>query len=166
MKAIKARYYLQNKNYQKAIPMLKEGIAANPYLLFSENLLGKAYFEMGKIDSAFHYSKQAFYGLPRDIPRRVIPSLDFFHLVPHLPLGGSGAYRIVFAIQMLTYHLALIPLLLRSRADIYYTRDSLTAALLILIGKGKTGKVFFEAMTFDFASILEDFEGKSIVDLH
>ncbi len=57
---------------------------------------------------------QAFYGLPRDIPRRVIPSLDFFHLVPHLPLGGSGAYRIVFAIQMLTYHLALTSLLLRS----------------------------------------------------
>ena len=26
--------------------------------------------------------------------------------------------------------------------------------------------MFFEAMTFDFASILEDFQGKSIVDLH
>jgi len=66
MKAIKARYYLHNKNYQKAIPMLKEGISANPYLLFSENLLGKAYFEMGQIDSAFHYSKKAFYGLPNN----------------------------------------------------------------------------------------------------
>jgi glycosyltransferase involved in cell wall biosynthesis len=91
---------------------------------------------------------RAFYDLPRDVSRRAIPSLDFFHLVPRLSLGSSGAYRIVFAIQMLTYHLALIPLLLRSRADVYYTRDSLTAALLIMIGKDKTGKVFFEAHSF------------------
>ncbi len=63
MESIKARYYLYYKRYEKAIPMLKAGIAANPYLLFSENLLGKAYYEMGNIDSAFHYSKKAFYGL-------------------------------------------------------------------------------------------------------
>ena len=66
MQAIKARYYLYYKRYEKAIPMLKEGISANPYLLFSENLLGKAYYEMGQIDSAFHYSKKAFYGLPNN----------------------------------------------------------------------------------------------------
>tara|TARA_B100001029_G_scaffold117481_1_gene97378 strand:- start:29433 stop:31760 length:2328 start_codon:yes stop_codon:yes gene_type:complete len=66
MQAIKARYYLYYKRYDKAIPMLKEGISANPYLLFSENLLGKAYYEMGQIDSAFHYSKKAFYGLPNN----------------------------------------------------------------------------------------------------
>ncbi len=66
MESIKARYYLYYKRYDKAIPMLKAGIAANPYLLFSENLLGKAYYEMGNIDSAFHYSKKAFYGLPNN----------------------------------------------------------------------------------------------------
>ena len=66
MQAIKARYYLYYKRYEKAIPMLKAGISANPYLLFSENLLGKAYYEMGQIDSAFHYSKKAFYGLPNN----------------------------------------------------------------------------------------------------
>ncbi len=66
MESIKARYYLYYKRYDKAIPMLKAGISANPYLLFSENLLGKAYYEMGNIDSAFHYSKKAFYGLPNN----------------------------------------------------------------------------------------------------
>ena len=66
MESIKARYYLYYKRYDRAIPMLKAGIAANPYLLFSENLLGKAYYEMGNIDSAFHYSKKAFYGLPNN----------------------------------------------------------------------------------------------------
>ena len=91
---------------------------------------------------------QAFYGLPRDVRRQTIPSLDLFHLVPRMPLWRSGAYRIVFAIQMLTYHLALVPLLLRTNADIYYTRDSLTAALLVLIRKGMKGKVFYEAHSF------------------
>ena len=87
---------------------------------------------------------QAFYGLPRDVRRQTIPSLDLFQLVPRMPLWRSGAYRIVFAIQMLTYHLALGPLLLRTNADIYYTRDSLTAALLVLIRKGMKGKVFYQ----------------------
>ena len=91
---------------------------------------------------------QAFYGLPRDVRRQTIPSLDLFHLVPRIPLWRSEAYRIVFAIQMLTYHLALFPLLLRTNADIYYTRDSLTAALLVLIRKGRKGKVFYEAHSF------------------
>jgi tetratricopeptide (TPR) repeat protein len=46
--------------------MLKRGIAANPYLLFSENLLAQAYIEKGIIDSAFYYSSKAFYGLPNN----------------------------------------------------------------------------------------------------
>ncbi len=91
---------------------------------------------------------QAFYDLPRDVPRRAIPSLDLFGLVPRLPFGRLRAYQIVFAIQMLTYHLALFPLLLRSKADVYYTRDSLTAALLILTDRGGAGKVFYEAHSF------------------
>ena len=91
---------------------------------------------------------RAFYNLPCDVPCQAILSLDLFQFVPHLPLWRSGAYRIVFAVQMLTYHLALIPILLMRKADIYYTRDSLTAALLILIGKGSSGKVFYEAHSF------------------
>ncbi len=66
MESIKARYYLYYKRYDKAIPMLKKGIPANPYLLFSENLLAQAYLEKGMIDSAFYFSKKAFYGLPNN----------------------------------------------------------------------------------------------------
>ena len=91
---------------------------------------------------------RAFYDLPCDVPCQTIWSLDLFRLVPQLPFWRSGAYRIVFAIQMLTYHLALTPMLLMRKADIYYTRDSLTAALLILIGKGRSDKVFYEAHSF------------------
>jgi len=66
MESIKARYYLYYKRYDKAIPMLKKGISANPYLLFSENLLTQAYLEKGMIDSAFYFSKKAFHGLPNN----------------------------------------------------------------------------------------------------
>ena len=38
MKSIKARYYFNAKKYNKAIELLNEGIPANPYLFFSENL--------------------------------------------------------------------------------------------------------------------------------
>ena len=38
MKSIKARYYFNAKKYDKAISLLNEGIPANPYLFFSENL--------------------------------------------------------------------------------------------------------------------------------
>ena len=91
---------------------------------------------------------QAFYGLPRDVPREVIPSVDLFRLVPYMRFGKSVAYRIVFLIQMLTYHLALIPMLISRDADIYYTRDSVTAVLLLLMGKGGSGRVFFESHSF------------------
>ena len=82
---------------------------------------------------------RAFYGLPRDVPRRAIPSLDLFSLVPRLPFGRSLAYRFVFAVQQLSYHLALIPALRAAAADVYYTRDSLTALLLVWLRRGRAG---------------------------
>ena len=91
---------------------------------------------------------QTFYGLPRDVPREAIPSLDLFRLLPYLRFGNSLAHRTVFLIQMFTYHFALIPMLIFRDADIYYTRDSVTAALLLLIGKGGSGRVFFESHSF------------------
>ena len=43
MKSIKARYYFNANKYDKALELLDEGIAANPYLFFTENLKAQIY---------------------------------------------------------------------------------------------------------------------------
>ena len=91
---------------------------------------------------------QKYYKLPRDVQRRLVGSLDLFSIVPKLPFGKTLAYKIVFAIQTITYHIALLPLLLTRSADVYYTRDSLTASLLVLLGKVSISTVIYEAHRF------------------
>ena len=66
MKSIKARYYFNAKKYDKAIELLNEGIPANPYLFFSENLKAQIFLKQNKIDSAFVNARKAFYGLPKN----------------------------------------------------------------------------------------------------
>lgn len=66
MKSIKARYYFNAKKYDKALALLDQGIQANPYLFYSENLKAQIYLKQGKIDSAFVNAKKAFYGLPKN----------------------------------------------------------------------------------------------------
>jgi len=66
MKSIKARYYFNAKKYDKALELLNEGIPANPYLFFSENLKAQIFLKQNKIDSAFINAKKAFYGLPKN----------------------------------------------------------------------------------------------------
>ena len=64
--SIKARYYFNAKKYDKAIELLNEGIPANPYLFFSENLKAQIFLKQNKIDSAFVNARKAFYGLPKN----------------------------------------------------------------------------------------------------
>jgi len=66
MKSIKARYYFNAKKYDKALALLNEGIPANPYLFFSENLKAQIFLQQGKIDSAHVNARKAFYGLPKN----------------------------------------------------------------------------------------------------
>ena len=66
MKSIKARYYYNAKKYDKALALLNEGISANPYLFFSENLKAQIFLQQGKIDSAYVNAKKAFFGLPKN----------------------------------------------------------------------------------------------------
>ena len=66
MKSIKARYYFNANKYDKALELLDEGIPANPYLFFSENLKAQIYLKQNNIDSAFVNAKKAFYGLPKN----------------------------------------------------------------------------------------------------
>ncbi|MEE2723728.1 MAG: O-antigen ligase [Bacteroidota bacterium] len=66
MKSIKARYYFNAQKYDKALNLLNEGISANPYLFYSENLKAQIFLKQSKIDSAFINAKKAFYGLPKN----------------------------------------------------------------------------------------------------
>ncbi len=88
-----------------------------------------------------------FYDLPRDVPRKSIPCIDLFDWVLKMPVGQAWGYRFVFALQMWTYHLALLPYIWKD-ADVFYTRDSLTAGLLAALRPKIRKKVFFEAHTF------------------
>ena len=65
IKALKARYYINMKQYDKALGLLKKN-NANPYLFFVESVKSKAFEEKGIIDSAYYYSKKAYFGLPNN----------------------------------------------------------------------------------------------------
>ena len=69
IKSMKANYLAYNKRYREAIKLAKEGMKDNPYLFFSESLISRSYEKLNKIDSAYFYSKKAFYGLPNDSHR-------------------------------------------------------------------------------------------------
>ena len=61
----RAYYYNRAGLLGKANKLLKESSKINPYLFFSEHLLSQFYFLDNQIDSAYKYSKLAFYGWPK-----------------------------------------------------------------------------------------------------
>jgi len=64
--SVKARYYVNAKQYDKALELLNKGTKANPYLYYSEILKSQIFQEKGQIDSALVYAKKAFFGLPNN----------------------------------------------------------------------------------------------------
>ena len=64
--SVKARYYVNAKQYDKALALLNKGTKANPYLYYSEILKSQIFQEKGQIDSALVYAKKAFIGLPNN----------------------------------------------------------------------------------------------------
>jgi O-antigen ligase/tetratricopeptide (TPR) repeat protein len=62
--SLKGRYFMEAKRYDEAEKMFKSGVAKNPFLGFSENLLTQLYFKQDKYDSALKYSKIAYEKLP------------------------------------------------------------------------------------------------------
>jgi len=64
--SVKARYYVNAKQYDKALALLNKGTKANPYLYYSEILKSQIFQEKGQIDSAMIYAKKAFFGLPNN----------------------------------------------------------------------------------------------------
>ena len=64
--SVKARYYVNAKQYDKALALIENGTKANPYLYYSEILKSQIFQEKGLIDSAKVYAKKAFFGLPNN----------------------------------------------------------------------------------------------------
>ena len=64
--SVKARYFVNAKNYKKALSLIERGTGANPYLYYSEILKSQIYQELGKLDSAKIYAREAFFGLPNN----------------------------------------------------------------------------------------------------
>ena len=64
--SVKARYYLNAKQYDKALALVEKGRPANPFLFYSEFLKSQIYQAQGKIDSAKVYARKAFFGLPNN----------------------------------------------------------------------------------------------------
>jgi glycosyltransferase involved in cell wall biosynthesis len=79
----------------------------------------------------------AHYGVPRNFAIKRVPCLDLLLL--------GRAERSLFGIQTLSYTLILLALMLFRRADIYYSRDTLTLVALSLIKPRH--KLVYEAHT-------------------
>ena len=67
IKNAKANYYIQNKEYDKAKKLIREGNKHNPYLGIAEFQLSKIYSIEEKWDSAYFYGKIAFDKLPKNV---------------------------------------------------------------------------------------------------
>ncbi len=65
MDEIVGKYYYENKNYEQAIKFLDKGSAASPYVMYSEFLKSKVYYDMNQMDSSFKYANMAFFNRPR-----------------------------------------------------------------------------------------------------
>jgi O-antigen ligase len=68
IKAMKARYFYLNNLKEKAHLYAQLGSKDNPQIYFGENLRAQFFLQEKKIDSAYHYSKLAFYNLPNNMP--------------------------------------------------------------------------------------------------
>ena len=68
IKAMKARYFYLNNLKEKAHQYAQLGSKDNPQIYFGENLRAQFFLQEQKIDSAYHYSKLAFFNLPNNMP--------------------------------------------------------------------------------------------------
>ena len=67
---LQGRYLKEIDSIDQAIDLFKKSIKINPYLKMSEGELGIVYFDLEEYDSAYKYSKLAFYSLPNNNTHR------------------------------------------------------------------------------------------------
>jgi glycosyltransferase involved in cell wall biosynthesis len=89
----------------------------------------------------------AYYGVPRNFALHSTGSIELFELMDRLGWRGLG-FRLAFAAQLTGYTLALVPRLLRLQADVIYSREITTLAVLALLRPGLLRRAFYEAHTF------------------
>jgi O-antigen ligase len=65
IKALIARYYLREKQYDQAMRLLNESESVNPYLHYNDFIKTAVFSVQLKYDSTFYYAKKAFYNWPR-----------------------------------------------------------------------------------------------------
>jgi O-antigen ligase len=68
IKAMKARYFYLNGLKDKAHKYALLGSKDNPQIFFGENIKAQFYMQEQKQDSAYYYSRRAFYNLPNNMP--------------------------------------------------------------------------------------------------
>ena len=67
IEAMVSKYYIANRNIDKGFNLLKQAKSVNPYIFYNEFLLGTFYLQSKQIDSAYFYSKKAFFGWPKNL---------------------------------------------------------------------------------------------------
>jgi len=67
IKGMIAGYYEREKEFKKAISLLKNSVKYNPYIKFNEFKLAGIYETIGMNDSAFYFYKDAYEGLPNHL---------------------------------------------------------------------------------------------------
>lgn len=85
-----------------------------------------------------------YYGVPRTFARCLVPCVDLFHLSG----GRAWLERPIFVLQTIAFALSLVRLIRRAPADVYYSRDPLVLALMVIGLPRECRRMYFEAHTF------------------
>lgn len=70
IKFVKARYLVKNDSLAAAKKLLYKASKDNPYIMGPEEMLASIFLEQENLDSAYFYSKKAFYNMPNVNPHR------------------------------------------------------------------------------------------------
>ena len=65
--ALQANYFLNERKYSEALKLLYKATDVNRYLYFSDFMMAKFHIATQNYDSAYFYSKKAFFGWPKNI---------------------------------------------------------------------------------------------------
>ncbi len=66
IKSVQGVYHFNMGEFDKAIPLLKDGAKLNPFLGVSQAFLGKSYYELDSIDQSLFWTKDAYEKIPNN----------------------------------------------------------------------------------------------------